>query len=149
MVIALIWSLTGAAAPAGAASIRAGQYFAGVVNGRRSNAVIQVVCGGPITPGETGPVASGQSVSVVKAANGRGYTGPFSQVYFWVNPPPGGPRPPSVTFTRYSTPQTIPAVQVPCGGSGGVTFSSCPYLAPCAAGWVPETIKVTFEDIAV
>jgi hypothetical protein len=95
-------------------------------------------------------VAAGQTVKVVRTASGSGYTGLFSQVYFWVDPPPGGPRPASLTFTTYGTVQTIPtSTQMPCGGSGQVTFSSCPYLAPCAAGWVPETITVTFENLAV
>jgi hypothetical protein len=130
--------------------VKPGQHFNGVVNGRRSAVTIKVVCGGPVSAGETGPVASGQPVSVAKAAHGRGYTGFFSQVYFWVNPPPGGPQPMSLTYTAYSTPQTIPTTfHVPCGGQGTVEFSSCPYLAPCAFGWVPETIKVTFENIAV
>jgi hypothetical protein len=103
-----------------------------------------------VSPGETGPVASGQPVAVAKVANGRGFTGLFSQVYFWVNPPPGGPRPMILTFTGYSKPQTIPPTfQVPCGGQGTVEFSSCPYLAPCAFGWVPETIKVTFDNLAL
>ena len=147
MTLAVVgWGFGGVAS---AASIKPGQHFAGVVNGRRSNAIIKVVCAGPISPGETGPVVGGQAVSVAKAANGRGYTGLFSQVYFWVNPPPAA-RPTTLTFTRYGSPQTIPTtIRVPCGGTGQVTFSSCPYLAPCAAGWVPESINVTFENLAV
>jgi hypothetical protein len=37
---------------------------------------------------------------------------------------------------------------VPCGGTGQVEFSSCPYLAPCAYGWVPDYVNVRFIDIA-
>jgi hypothetical protein len=45
--------------------------------------------------------------------------------------------------------QSIPtSIQVPCGGSGQVEFSSCPYLAPCAYGWVAEYVTVSFVDIA-
>jgi hypothetical protein len=53
-----------------------------------------------------------------------------------------------VTFTSYTT-MPIPAgVQVPCDGSGQVDFSPCPYLAPCAAGWTPDSVPVRFENIA-
>jgi len=146
----MVACLCGSASGAWAAPVGPGQRFDGVVNGRRANGVVKVVCGGPVGPGSTGPVAAGQTVEVVRTATGRGDTGLFSQVYFWVNPPPGGPRPATLTFTTYRTGQEIPtSTQVPCGGSGQVTFSSCPYLAPCAAGWVPETMKVTFENLAV
>jgi hypothetical protein len=37
---------------------------------------------------------------------------------------------------------------VPCSGTGKVEFSSCPYLAPCAFGWVPAYVDVTFNNIA-
>ena len=148
--LALLLSQAAAGSAFAGQPIQPSQHFDGVVNGRRSAVTIKVVCGGPVSPGETGPVVSGQPVSVAKGANGRGYTGLFSQVYFWVNPRQGGPRPMSITFTSYSTPRTIPTTfHMPCGGQGTVEFSSCPYLAPCAFGWVPETIKVTFENIAV
>jgi hypothetical protein len=148
--LAVLLSQAGAGSAFAGQPIHPSQHFDGVVNERRSAVTIKVVCGGPVSPGETGRVASGQLVAVAKVANGRGFTGFFSQVYFWVNPPPGGPRPMSLTFSGYSEPQTIPTTfQVPCGGQGTVEFSSCPYLAPCAFGWVPETIKVMFDNIAV
>ena len=34
-------------------------------------------------------------------------------------------------------------------GTGRVEFSSCPYLAPCAYGWVPDYVTVQFVNIAV
>jgi hypothetical protein len=87
-------------------------------------------------------------MSVIRG--GTGDTGLFSGVYAWFVPKPGGPRPTMLRFTHYASPQTIPStIQVPCGGQGQVEFSSCPYLAPCAAGWVPEIVHVTFENIAV
>ena len=29
-----------------------------------------------------------------------------------------------------------------------VEFSSCPYLAPCAFGWIPDYVNVQFVNIA-
>jgi hypothetical protein len=88
-------------------------------------------------------------MEVAKAASGHGYTGPFRQVYAWLEPVKAGTRPVMLTFTRYGKPQDIPgSVRVPCGGKGKAVFSPCPYLAPCAAGFIPDTLKVTFENIA-
>jgi hypothetical protein len=130
--------------------IQPNQHFIGLVNG--SNAapvVVYTVCPGPAA-GQTGPVAGGQTLSVARVASGHGYTGPFSQVYAWFNQDSGGPRPNMVKFTEYGVSQPIPsAVRVPCGGTGQVTFSPCPYLAPCAAGFIQDVVKVEFVDIAV
>jgi hypothetical protein len=53
-------------------------------------------------------------------------------------------------FRRYNAPQAIPtSVKVPCDSTGQVEFSSCPYLAPCAYGWVPDYVAVQFVNIAV
>jgi hypothetical protein len=131
--------------------IQPNQHFIGLING--SNAapvVVYTVCPGPIGPGRTGPVAGGQTMSVAHVANGGGYTGLFSQVYSWFNQDSGGPRPNMLKFTEYGVSQTLPsAVRVPCGGTGQATFSSCPYLAPCAAGFIPDVVTVEFVDIAV
>jgi hypothetical protein len=130
--------------------IRPNQHFVGLVNGSNASAEVLVVCAGPIYAGRTGPVAGGQSMSVAKAPNGGGYTGPFHTVNAWFVPASASSMSPTqLTFTKYGVAQSIPtSVQVPCGGSGQVEFSSCPYLAPCAAGWVPEYVSVTFVDIA-
>ena len=129
--------------------IQPNQHFIGLVNG--SNAapvVVYTVCPGPAA-GQTGPVAGGQTMSVAHVANGGGYTGPFSQVYSWFDQDSGGSRPNMLKFTEYGVSQTIPsAVRVPCDGTGQATFSSCPYLAPCAAGFIPDVVKVQFVDIA-
>jgi hypothetical protein len=96
-------------------------------------------------------VAAGQKMAVARDAIGAGYTGPFSQIFAWVVPPNGTTsRPPALTFTQYGVPQAIPTSwRVPCYGTGQVEFSSCPYLAPCAAGWTPDYVTVRFVDIAV
>jgi hypothetical protein len=126
------------------------QHFVGLVNGSSSSAVVHVVCGGPVYSGRTGPVAGGQTMSVRQVSAGYGYTGPFGQVYAWFVPQSSSAgAPPMLKFTTYGTPQAIPtSTQVPCGGSGQAEFSSCPYLAPCAYGWVPYYVKVQFVDIA-
>jgi hypothetical protein len=141
----LVVAVPGAAAAA-PSKIGPNQHFAGFVNGQSSDATIYVVCSGP--SGQTGHVAGGQTLSVRKAACGPGFTGPFSQIYAWVVPPPGGPPPTQVTFTRYGTMGMPTSLTVPCGGTGKVEFSSCPYLAPCADGWVPAYVDVTFNNIA-
>ena len=128
------------------------QHFLGLVNGSNNDPVVYVVCPGPITAGRTGPVAGGQTMSVAEVANGVGFTSIFSSVNAWFVPPstvPPFPGPPQLHFTEYGVPQTIPtSFQVPCGGTGQVDFSSCPYLAPCAYGWVPDLVNVRFIDIA-
>jgi hypothetical protein len=80
-----------------------------------------------------------------------GYTGPFSQVHSWFQPlPAGAPSPVTLTFTEYGVAQNIPtSVRVPCDGTGQAVFSSCPYHAPCPFGWVLDTVRVKFENIAV
>jgi hypothetical protein len=142
------------ASPAAAAEpIGPGQHFVGQVNGLGASAtavpVVRTVCAGPVWPGRTGPVAGGQTLAVHHVAAGGGYTGLFSQVYAWVEQDASMGGPQQVRFTTYDTKLDIPAaVRVPCDGPGEVTFSSCPRLAPCAAGWIPTSIKVRFRNIA-
>jgi hypothetical protein len=55
-----------------------------------------------------------------------------------------------LTFKRYGAAQRIPgSVRVPCRGTGEAVFSSCPYGAPCAFGFIPDILKVTFKNMAV
>jgi hypothetical protein len=126
------------------------QHFMGMVNGQEGSAVVYTVCPGPGTGHRTGPVKGGQAMAVAQVAGGHGDTGLFSQIYAWFQPVPAGTGPVALTFRQYGEPQGIPrSVQVPCSGKGEAVFSSCPYLAPCAAGFVWDTLKVTFENIAV
>jgi hypothetical protein len=127
------------------------QHFSGLVNGTRTSAVVYTVCAGPAWAGRTGPVAGGQTLAVVKARTGQGYTGPFTQIYAWFVPQSGGTTtaPTQVKFDSYKARQGIPtSVQVPCDGTGMVEFSSCPYLAPCSFGWIPDYVSVQFVNIA-
>lgn len=137
-------------AQAGAAqSIKAGQHFDGLVNGHHANAIVKTVCAGPGTTSRTGPVLGRQTISVRRDQKGLGYTGLFNSVYAWFAPSSPRATPVQLHFKTYGTPKTIPTtVLVPCSGSGTVVFSSCPYLAPCAAGWVTDDVKVSFVNIA-
>ena len=137
--------------PAGAGPIGPNQHFSGLVNGKRSSAVVTTVCAGPAA-GRTGRVAGGQTLSVVRGRGRHGDTGPFTAIYAWFVPQSGGTTttaPTQLKFESYRTPQAIPtSIQVPCDGTGEVEFSSCPYLAPCAFGWTPDVVDVQFVDIA-
>jgi hypothetical protein len=156
----IAWSITaafaviafvgaGGAAAAAQAPIGPQQHFAGLVNGKEGTVVVHTVCPGPAAKHRTGPVQKGQTMAVAQAAKGHGDTGLFSQVYAWFQPAPAGTKPVALTFTRYGKPQGIPnSVRVPCNGKGEAVFSSCPYLAPCAAGFIPDTVTVKFENIA-
>ena len=141
------------AAPATAQTpIGPNQHFLGLVNGSDHHPIIYTVCPGPIRPGRTGPVRGGQTLSVADFAKGTGDTGLFSSIYASFVPGSTTPRPPILNFTEYGKLQQIPTVKkwwVPCDGTAQIEFSSCPYLAPCAFGWVPDFVDVTFENIAV
>jgi hypothetical protein len=131
--------------------IKPKQHFVGIVNGQEGSAVVYTVCPGPVTRHRFGPLKGGQTMAVAQTAHGPGYTGSFSEVSSWFQPlPAGAARPVTLTITQYGVAQSIPAsVRVPCDGTGQVVFSSCPYRAPCPPGWVPDTVRVKFENIAV
>ena len=157
LAVALATIGVGAAVGGAQQSIGPDQHFIGLVNGSNVDPVVYTVCPGPARPGQMGSVLGGQTMSVAEVASGGGFTGLFSQVYAWfvpVSPTPTASTPTSapvqLKFTTYGTPQAIPStVRVPCDGTGTAEFSSCPYLAPCAFGWVPDYVKVRFENIAV
>jgi len=133
---------------AAGAPIGPSQHFAGRVNGETSTATVRTVCPGPAT-GQLGPVAGGQTVSVHRVSSGHGYTGVFSQVYAWFvqNESVNGHH--AATIKSYGAKVAIPtSARVPCDGTGRIEFSSCPYLAPCAAGWVPAYVRVRYVNVA-
>jgi hypothetical protein len=150
----LLAVLGGATAARAQTPIGPNQHFLGLVNGSNDDPIVYTVCGGPISPGRTGPVLGGQTMAVAQVAQGGGYTGPFSQVYSWFGPttptPVAAQLPVTLKFAEYGVPQEIPtSVRVPCDGTGQVEFSSCPHMAPCAYGWVPDIVNVRFVDIAL
>ena len=149
VAIAIAAAGAGGSAAGAQQSIGPGQHFTGLVNGSNDQPVVYTVCPGPSFPHRRGPVAGGQTLSVAEVANGAGYTGVFSQVYAWFAPRKSGSTPRQLLFTKYGRPRSIPtSIRVPCDGKGTVVFSSCPYLAPCAAGWVPDDVAVQFVNIA-
>ena len=132
-----------------AQTIEPHEHFKGVVNGHTKHVIVDTVCPGPATPGRTGPVAGGQTLSVERHRRATGDTGPFSQVYAWFVQDSSATTPAAVTFRSYGVEHKIPnKVRVPCDGQGQVQFSSCPYHAPCAAGFVADVVEVTFVNIA-
>jgi len=148
-VAVLAFTGAGAEAASARAPIRPHQHFEGLVNGKQGHAIMYVVCPGPAGGHRTGPVKKGQTMAVLKTAHGTGNTGLFSHVYSWFQPVPSGKRPIALTFVRYGKSQTIPtSVRVPCAGKGEAVFSSCPYLAPCAAGFTQDPLTVKFENVA-
>ena len=125
------------------------QHFVGLVNGSNDDPIVYTVCPGPASLDREGPVAGGQTMAVARMRTGTGYTGPFSQVYAWFAPTKSGSTPRQLKFTTYGRPRDIPtSVRVPCDGDGTAVFSSCPYLAPCAYGWIPDEVAVRFVNIA-
>jgi len=120
------------------------QSFVGQVNGQHTDAVIKVACAGPSGPGRTGPAVSGQTVSVSPSAAlaGPGFTGSRGRrvaVRFSDDPSA------RVVLSSYDTPAPLPAhLQVPCSGTGFVTFTPQP-TSPTAQ---PDVVKVTYENIA-
>ena len=143
--------LAGVPAATAQSPIGPGQHFAGLVNGREGHSVVYTVCGGPAGAGRSGTVAGGQTMAVARIRRGPGATGVFHQVYAWFVPATASASnpPPALTFTTYGTPQPIGSqFRVPCRGRGQVDFSSCPYLAPCAAGFVADLVDVRFENVA-
>jgi hypothetical protein len=145
-------SAAGAGASSAQKAIGPHQHFSGLVNGSNNTPVVYTSCPGPVSLGRTGPVAGGQTFAVAERVKGKGFTGLFSQVYAWFVPS-AATAPASVVqvkFTRYGVAKSIPrTVRVPCDGRGTVEFSSCPFQAPCAAGWVPDYVAVKFVNIAV
>ena len=148
LVVVAATMCLGVVAASAQTPIGAGEHFIGLVNGSAAPVTVDTVCPGPVGRGREGKVVSGQTMSVAEVARGHGFTGLFSHVYAWFVPR-HGETPVELTFATYGDPQTIPStVRVPCAGRERAEFSSCPYLAPCAAGWVPTYVRVTFVDIA-
>ena len=124
--------------------------FVGVVNGAEANGVIQVVCPGPLTPGETGHPASGQYLEVVTApatAAASGFTGTAADsIDAYILTPTGVAAGPVVVFNSFFVEEPIPTtIELPCYGTGSTTFVPEP-TSPTAR---TATVAVTFEDIAL
>lgn len=126
-------------------------YFYGLVNGKAANAVVQVVCPGPVGPNSTGHPVDGQSVevrSVVPPVSSQyGYTGSSArQIDAGLTLPSSSVANPPIVFTSFFAPGKIPAGWVvPCGGSTTMVF------VPLSSSTTARsyTLTVSFVNIAV
>jgi len=120
--------------PGGA--VKPKQYFVATVNGssgQPDRAVIRMACYGPIQPGQTGHPLSGQTVAVTRVAAstaGAGYTGVRANAigaFFGPPPPSASPVASSyVNFGHYVTKAIPTSFELPCAGTGQVTFVPLP-----------------------
>lgn len=134
-------------------------YFTATVNAgptptAAAEPVIKVVCPGPITPGETGHPLAGQTVEA--DAVFPPYPGNFAQLGFTgsaaheidaiFTAPTAATANPPIVIKAFDVAYPIPTtLNLPCGGSGVVSFVPIP-TSPTARGFA---VKVLFENIAV
>lgn len=156
-------AVSAAAAPAAQAvqdpiPVGPNYYFTATVNGGPTPTsaaipVIKVVCPGPITPGETGHPIAGQTVEVdavfppTPVSSALGFTGSSAHEIdaLFTSPAAASVNPPIVLsnfFVAYPIPTTL---NLPCGGSGVVSFVPIP-TSPTARG---VAVDVLFENIAL
>ncbi len=88
-----------------------------------------------------------QTVSVKRVHAGGGNTGSIAhQIWTEFN----GDAFHVVGFTRYRKTEPIPTtLQLPCQGTGTVTFTTCFGTLPCAADAKDDVVPVSFINIAV
>src|SRR5439155_26917540 len=98
-----------------------------------------VVSPGPATPGQTGHPAGGQFVAAILTSEGDGFTGSATSIVVRLtNTAAGG-----VELTRYGVARAIlTTIELPCSGTGSVTFAP----APSSTISAPDTVKVTYEN---
>lgn len=124
-------------------------FFAATVNGSTGQSApvtIFMACAGPVFPGETGHPLGGQTVGVKRvppppAGNGTlGYTGDRGTsigAFFGPPPPSAGAGSSYVSFQVYRTKPVPIDLELPCSGSGQVTFVPLPLLPPARTVAVP------------
>jgi hypothetical protein len=126
-------------------------YFTAQVNGVSAQAVIKVVCPGPVSSTSTGHPISGQTLEVFRLLPPTtvtvGYTGSAAhQIDAIFSAPPSAAGNPPVVLSSFFAPVAIPtSLVLPCGGSGVVSFVPIP-TSPTARGFA---VTVVFENIAV
>jgi hypothetical protein len=148
------FAVTATVAAAGSAAaqdplpIGPNQYFNAQVNGKTANAAITVVCPGPVTSTSTGHPIAGQSVEVFlvlpPVTPGLGYTGSAAHdIDAYFGPLSSAANPPVVLtgyFVKFAIPTTL---NLPCGGTGAVSFVPTP-PSPTARNYV---VSVTYLNI--
>jgi len=144
LLAGLVVAVTACApAPGGPAPIGPHQRFSGLVNGVGDGAVITTVCAGPVWVGRTGHPLAGQTVSVTRDATGAGDTGSYSSVFAQTSSAYD-----VVVLHDWDVAGELPAtLDVPCDGTGTVTFLQCFGIVACSSG-SPDVVKVTFVNIA-
>jgi hypothetical protein len=125
-------------------------YFVGLINGATQNAVIKVVCPGPVVSGETGHPISGQTVEVETVLppvpTTVGYTGSAADSIDAIFGPLSSSTNEVVKLTSFFAPVAIPtSLVLPCSGSGVVTFVPLPTSSTARNA----TVTVTYLNIAV
>ncbi len=147
-IIGLVFTATfilGSLSPAaaGAASVGPKQHFTGVVNGNHDGAVETVACPGPAYTGQTGHPTGDQYVAAILTQSGAGFTGATGRrivVRFDDDPSI------AMRIRQYNVKEPIPAdLNLPCDGMGKVRFVPL----PTSGTSVPDTVVVTYENIAV
>ncbi|MEZ0114797.1 PKD repeat protein [Catenulispora sp. EB89] len=146
---ALVPALTATAATAqDPVVITPNTFFVGLVNGKTADAIVTVVCPGPITPTSLGHPVANQTAevrSILPPVTPVGYTGSQGrEILAGFTSPTAADQ--SIVFGAYYAPAAIPTTWlVPCGGTGVMTFVPEP-TSPTARGY---TVTVTFANIAV
>ncbi|WP_194919843.1 hypothetical protein [Catenulispora rubra] len=146
---ALVPALTATAATAqDPVVITPNTFFVGLVNGKTADAVVTVVCPGPVSSTSVGHPIAGQTAevrSILPPVTPVGYTGSQGREILAGFTSPSAANQ-SIVFSAYYAPAAIPTTWlVPCGGSGVMTFVPEP-TSPTARSY---TVTVTFVNIAV
>jgi hypothetical protein len=122
------------------------QSFEGLVNGKASNAVIQMACFGPIRPGQLGHPFAGQTTEVElgSPAAAFGFTGAARSIQATFTLPNSASTSLTellATFGSYYAPAEISTSALfPCGGTGQIAFTPVDG-GPLARPW---DTRVTF-----
>jgi hypothetical protein len=125
--------------------IKPKQHFTASVNGSRGLShpvTIRMACFGPIRPGQTGHPMGGQTVAVTRVragTNGAGYPGDRGTsigAFFGAPPPSASSSSSYVRFTEYGSKPIPTSLELPCSGSGRVSF-------------VPLPVDPTSHDVTV
>jgi hypothetical protein len=130
-------------AAAGASSVGPKQRFTGLVNGNHDGAIVTVACPGPAYPGRSGHPIGGQNVAVILDQNGTGFTGATARrIVARFDDDPSIP----LRIRQYGLKEPLPTdLALPCDGQGKVRFAPL----PTSSSAVPDTVVVTYQNIAV
>lgn len=146
-------AMLASATAAGASWVRVDphDFFTATVNGSTGQSApvtIFVACAGPVQPGETGHPLGGQTVRVKQVPPPPagtatiGYTGDrgTSIGAFFGPPPPSAGAGSGASYVSFQAFRTKPIpieLELPCSGTGQVTFVPLPLLPPARTIAVP------------